>query len=84
MRAAIHGKRSVVRSGEDSKWNIVRSEFQFGKVSAGEKIDSINWRASLKVGFSGLLTASRGSVAIKKQKFPRILGLARSAGSVAK
>jgi len=74
----------MVRSGEDSKWNIVRSESQFGKVSAGEKIDSIHWRASLKVGFSGLLTASRGSVAIKKRRFSRILRLAPSAGSVAK
>jgi hypothetical protein len=49
-----------------------------------EERASINWRASLEAGMSGRLSAFRGSLTIKKRKFQMTLGLAPSAGSVAK
>ena len=74
----------MARSGEDSKWNNARNESQFGKVSNGEKIDSLNWRAVLKAGQSGCLIGSRGPPTIMKREFSRTSGLAPSAGFVAK
>ncbi len=61
---------------EDSKWDIVRRESHFGKLVEEEERASINWRVSLEAGMSGWLTASRGSLAIKKRKFPRTMALA--------
>ena len=40
------GERAKARSGKDSKWNIVHSKSQFGKVVEEEERASINWRAS--------------------------------------
>jgi len=52
-------EKAKVRSREDSKWNIVCRESQFGKLVEEEERASINWRAILKAGLSGWLTAAR-------------------------